>query len=129
MLKVMAIGRMVKDIEIRMTTTGKSVGSFTLAVNRKFKQEGQPDADFINCVAWGQVADLINKYVHKGNQVGIEGRLQTRSYEHEGIKRHISEVIVEGVTLLGSKQNNQDSDLQADNTQELVNDLNEDLPF
>lgn len=104
---VTLVGRLTKDIEIRKTNSGKSNASFSLAVNRRFKQEGQPDADFINCVAWGSVADALSKYTSKGSLIGITGRIQTRSYESNGKKVYVTEVIVNEVTFLESKKQDQ----------------------
>ena len=77
---VVLVGRLTRDPELRKTQTGKSVLSFSCAVNRKFKTETQT-ADFINCVAWNQTADFLARYATKGALVGIEGRIQTRNYE------------------------------------------------
>lgn len=101
---VTLVGRLTKDIEIRKTNSGKSNTSFNLAVNRRFKQEGQPDADFINCVAWNSVADALSKYTSKGSLIGITGRIQTRSYESNGKKVYVTEVIVNEVTFLEPKK-------------------------
>lgn len=104
---VTLVGRLTKDIEIRKTNSGKSNTSFNLAVNRRFKQQGQPDADFISCVAWGNVADLLAKYTSKGSLIGVEGRIQTRSYESSGRTVYVTEVVVENVTFLESKKKEQ----------------------
>lgn len=101
------VGRLTKDIEIRKTNSGKSNTSFNLAVNRRFKQEGQPDADFISCVAWGSVADLLAKYTSKGSLIGITGRIQTRNYESNNRTVYVTEVVVENVTFLEPKKKEQ----------------------
>ncbi|WP_300937573.1 single-stranded DNA-binding protein [Faecalibaculum rodentium] len=99
-------GRMTKDIELRTTQSGKTVANFTLAVNRRFKSQGQPDADFFRCQAWGKTAEVLHQYTHKGSQIGITGRLQNRSYENQqGQKVEITEVIVESMDLLDSRNN------------------------
>ena len=98
------VGRLTKDIEIRKTNSGKSNASFNLAVNRRFKQEGQPDADFISCVAWGSVADVLAKYTSKGSLIGVTGRIQTRSYESNGKKVYVTEVVCESVHLIEAKK-------------------------
>ena len=77
--RVVLVGRLTKDPVLRKTANGVSVTSFTLACTRRFKQEGQPDADFINTVAWNKTADIVQQYTHKGSLVGVEGRIQTRS--------------------------------------------------
>lgn len=104
---VILVGRLTKDIEIRQTTSGSKTTSFTLAVNRKNKQQGQPDADFINCVAWNKTAELMAQYLHKGSLIGVEGRIQTRNYENQqGQKVYITEVLVNMIQFLGSRNAN-----------------------
>lgn len=104
---VILIGRLTKDADLRSTQTGKSVANFTLAVNRKYKKEGQPEADFINCVAWNKTAELLGDYTGKGSQVGVEGNIQTRNYENnEGQRVYVTEVVVQSVTFLDSKKEN-----------------------
>ncbi|WP_300903737.1 single-stranded DNA-binding protein [Faecalibaculum rodentium] len=99
-------GRMTKDIELRTTQSGKTVANFTLAVNRRFKSQGQPDADFFRCQAWGKTAEVLHQYTHKGSQIGVTGRLQNRSYENQqGQNVEITEVIVESMDLLDSRNN------------------------
>ena len=95
MNKCILIGRLVADPEIRQTQSGKSVATYRLAVDRQFKQEGQPEADFITCVAWGNQAEFANKYLSKGTKIALEGRIQTRTYDKDGEKRYAFEVIVE----------------------------------
>ena len=93
---VVLTGRITKDIELRRTTSGKTCTSFTLAVNRN-KQE----TDFINCVAWDKVAELLERYTHKGSQIGVEGRIQTRNYDDKnGKKVHVTEVLVNSISFL-----------------------------
>ena len=84
MNKVIIIGRNTKDIELRQTTSGTSAIEFSIAVNRAFKNaKGESEVDFFNCVAFSKLAETISRYVKKGDQVGIEGRLQTRSYTNK----------------------------------------------
>lgn len=106
MNRVTLIGRITKDIELKTTTTGKSVATFTLAVNRDYKNaNGEYDADFINCVAYGQQAETISKYVHKGDRFGVDGKLNTRNYEkQDGSKVFVTEVIVNSFEFLESKK-------------------------
>lgn len=104
MNKVILKGRLARDIEMRTTTTGKSVGTFSIAVDRRYKQDGQPDADFIPCVAWGKTAEVMVQYLVKGRETLLEGRMQVRSYEDSnGNKRYVTEVIVENFEFCGSK--------------------------
>lgn len=105
MNKVILIGRLTKDPELRQTTNGTSTTSFTLAVNRNFtNQSGEREADFINCVAWRKQAENVAKYVTKGSQVAVEGRIQVRTYDDPNGKRNwITEIICDNVTFLDSK--------------------------
>lgn len=100
MNKVVLIGRVTKQIELRRTQSGKAVATFSLAVDNHRKDDG---ADFPSCVAWGNVAELMNTYVKKGHKVGITGRLQTRTYESKGQKHFVTEVVVEEVEFLEKK--------------------------
>ena len=114
MNKVLLVGRLTKDPEVRTMTSGNSVANFSIAVNRNFKnKDGQVEADFINIVVFGRQVESISKYVFKGSQVGIEGRMQTRSYDaQDGSKRYVTEVIADNVEFLGSK-NNSDREVNA----------------
>ena len=102
--RVVLVGRLTKDPVLRKTGAGKSVVSFTTACDRKVKAKGQPTADFINCIAWNKVADLMAQYLHKGSLVGVEGRIQTRSYDDQSGKRvYVTEVVADSVQFLESK--------------------------
>lgn len=104
MNKVILVGRLARDPELRTTNTGKSVATFSLAVDRRFKQEGQPTADFFNIVAWGRQAEVICQYLGKGRQIALTGRLQSRSYDaQDGSKRYVTEVVLEEFDFIGSK--------------------------
>ncbi|MEJ6399978.1 single-stranded DNA-binding protein [Nicoliella lavandulae] len=98
-------GRLTRDVELRYTQSGRAVGSFTLAVDRRFKNgNGDREADFINCVIWGKSAENFANYVHKGNLVGIDGRIQTRNYENnQGTRVYVTEVVVENFSFLESR--------------------------
>lgn len=111
---VVLTGRITKDVELRRTTSGKTCTSFTLAVNRN-KQE----TDFINCVAWNQVAELLERYTRKGFQIGVEGRIQTRNYDdRNGKKVYITEVLVNSISFLDKlEQNTSDLNKGVTNTQ------------
>ena len=106
MNKTILIGRITKDVELRRTNSGKAVASFTLAVNKDYKNEqGGYDADFIDCVAFEQRAETISKYVHKGDRFGVVGNLTTRSYENnDGKKVKVTEVKVTEFEFLESKK-------------------------
>lgn len=106
--RVVLIGRLTRSLELRKTKSGVSTTNFTLAVNRRIQSQGQPDADFINCVAWNKVADTIYNNLHKGSLIGIEGRLQTRSYkDHQNQNVYVTEVVCENLTFLEPKRNGQ----------------------
>ena len=132
MNKVVLIGRVTKDIELKTTQSGKSVASFTLAVNKDFKNaDGNYDADFINCVAFGQQAETISKYVHKGDKFGVTGKLNTRTYEKNGSKVYVTEVNVDGFEFLESKKDKPSTDIEQDDAGDDFTEISgdEDLPF
>ena len=103
MNKVMLIGRIVRDPEIRAAGS-TTVAKYTLAVDRKYKKDGEPTADFINCIAFGKLADFAEKYLTKGTKVATEGRIQTGSYTNkDGNKVYTTDVIVESTEFCESK--------------------------
>ncbi|MEG1448133.1 MAG: single-stranded DNA-binding protein [Oscillospiraceae bacterium] len=107
--KVILVGRLTSDPEVKQTQSGLAVVSFAVACNRQYEQNGERKADFINCVAWRKTAEFIGKYFKKGNSIGIEGSIQTRKYQDkDGNKRIAVEVLVEKVSFVES--NNQKSD-------------------
>lgn len=112
MNKAMLVGRLTRDPELRHTTTGRAVCQITVAINRPFSsQDGQREADFINVVVWDKSAENVAKYVHKGSQVSVEGRIQTRSYDNtEGKKVYVTEVIAQSVQFLDSKSSTPSQD-------------------
>ena len=100
--RVILIGRLTKDIEIKKTNSGLSVTSFTVAVNRRTSNGNE--ADFINCTAWRNTADFLGKYASKGNLVSVEGRIQTRNYQNnEGRTVYVTEVVCDSAQLLESR--------------------------
>lgn len=103
--KAVLVGRLTRDADLRYTNSGTPVASFTVAVDRNFtNQQGEREADFINCVVWGKSAENFANYTHKGSLVGIEGRIQTRSYENQqGNRVYVTEVVTENFSLLESK--------------------------
>lgn len=99
------IGRLCSDVELRHTQNGTAVASYRLAVNRDYKSDGQPDADFISCVCWGKTAEFAEKYLQKGTKIAVEGRISTRSYEdNDGKKRTVVEITVERHEFCESKK-------------------------
>lgn len=126
MNQVCLLGRITKDLEVKPTTSS-AVVNFTLAVNRSFKREGQPEVDFIGCVAWGKTAEFMGKYMGKGKQIGVTGELQVRTWDdNEGKKHYVTEVLVKNVYFADSKQQSEDK-IEFDPTKFSQDDL--DLPF
>ena len=143
--RVILIGRLTKDPELKYTSSGTAVGTFSLAVNRQFTNaNGNREADFINCVIWRKSAENFANFTHKGSLVGIDGRLQTRNYENQkGQRIYVTEVVVDDFSLLekrasdnqnanqtqtGSNQTHKSADSVANNGQAIdIND--DDLPF
>lgn len=103
--RVILVGRLTKDIEVKKTQSGLSVTSFTIAVNRRQARDSQErQADFINCVAWRGTADFLGQYAKKGSLMGIEGRIQTRNYDGQDGKRvYVTEVLCDNCQLLESR--------------------------
>lgn len=103
--RVVLVGRLTRDPDLRYTANGAAVGSFTIAVNRQFtNSQGEREADFINCVIWRKAAENFANFTHKGSLVGIDGRIQTRNYENQqGQRVYVTEVVVENFSLLESK--------------------------
>lgn len=128
------VGRLTADPSLRYTPSGVAVTTFTLAVNRQFSNnEGEREADFINIVAWRQLAELCANYLKKGSQAGLEGRLQTRSYDNkEGKRVFVVEVVADNVQFLSTnnfekQQPNQSQDPFSDSKTIDISD--DDLPF
>lgn len=107
--RVVLVGRLTKDPEYRVTPSGVQVATFTLAINRTFtNQQGEREADFINCVVFRRPAENVNNYLSKGSLAGVEGRLQSRSYENqEGRRVYVTEVVCDSVQFLEPKGANQ----------------------
>ena len=103
---VVLVGRLTKDVDLRYTSTGTAVGTFSLAVNRQFtNQAGEREADFINCVIWRKSAENFANFTRKGALVGITGRIQTRNYEgNDGKRVYVTEIVADNFTLLEPKQ-------------------------
>lgn len=139
MNKVNLIGRLTKDIELRYTNSQMAIGRFTLAIDRKMSKEkrqeaernNQPTADFIGCIVFGKAAETLSNYVGKGNQLGVEGHIQTGSYENkEGRRIYTTDVIVDGFTFIDSRnRNGGDSEVQDQNYDGFFPVNNDDIPF
>jgi single-strand DNA-binding protein len=124
--KVILAGRLTSDVELKQTTTGVSVCSFTLAVNRKFSANGQQQTDFIQCQAWRQTAEFISKYFKKGSALCISGSIQTRSWtDSNNQKRYATEVVADEAMFVDGKNDSQGADVP--NYEEMNAD--DDCPF
>lgn len=123
------VGRMTRDAELRYTPQNQAVATFTLAVNRNFKnQSGEREADFINCVIWNQQAENLANWAKKGSLIGIIGRIQTRNYENQqGQRGYVTEVVADNFQLLESRnQQNSEKPFGNSNPMDIQDD---DLPF
>lgn len=111
---VVLVGRMTRDAELRYTPQNKAVATFTLAVNRNFKnQNGEREADFINCILWNQPAENLANWAKKGTLIGITGRIQTRNYENQqGQRVYVTEVMANNFQMLESRKDQQDGQSQ-----------------
>lgn len=124
MNKFIGLGRLTKDPELRSTQSGLKVASFTLAINRNFKnKEGKYDADFLNCQVFDKRAEFIEKYFKKGNMMAITARAQTRNYDDsDGKKRFVTEFIVEEVYFAGSNEKKNDTSVEVEVPQNYTSD-------
>ena len=142
--RVVLVGRLTRDPELRKTQSGTSVCSFTMAVGRRASTQGQPDADFINCVAFGRTAEFAEKYLKQGTKMVVSGRIQTGSYTNrDGVKVYTTEVVIEEQDFAESKaaaaQNSsmgvpqpsapQPSAAASDGFMNIPDGLEEELPF
>ena len=111
------MGRLVADPELRSSTNGTSVTSFTVAVERSYKQGDERQADFIDVVAWKQTAEFITKYFRKGSMIAIQGTIQTRTYEdRNGNKRKAVEIVAQTVSFCGEKAERNSTTAERENT-------------
>ena len=129
MNKVILIGRLARDPEMRTTPSGVATTSFTIAVQRNYANaQGDREADFISCVAWRKQAENIAKYCSKGSQVAVEGRIQTRNYDaQDGTKRYVTEVIADNVSFLGGRSTSSESSSYAANNYNNVSNTNDSM--
>lgn len=124
--KVFLIGRLTRDPEMRYTQAGNAFTTFTLAVDRRKDKNGNKQADFIPCVAWNKLAEIIGNNLSKGRRIGVEGRLQTRNYEKDGEKRFAFDVVVDEMEFLDSKQGGGNSQGDWQGKQDITD---EEIPF
>lgn len=144
MNKVILMGRLTKDIEMRQTPNGVSLARFSIAVTRRFKNSnGEYDADFINCIAWRKTGEFIARYFQKGSMIAVVGSIQSRSWDgNDGKKQYATEVIVDEAYFTGSKSGSGTKGNDTDFSDSSIDDLNsqygddfatigdeEDLPF
>lgn len=137
MNKVILIGRLTKDPDVRYSQGNEpiAVARYSLAVNRRFKKQGEQEADFINCVAFGKAAEFVEKFLKKGMQISIAGRIQTGSYtDKNGKKVYTTDVVVEEHYFTESKKDSQSSNNTASDSTEAFYPIDEniddsDLPF
>ena len=137
MNKVILIGRLTRDVEMRHSASNDTaIARYTLAVNRPFKREGEPEADFLPCVAFNKTAEFAEKYLAKGIRVAIEGRIQTGSYTNSEAKKvYVSEIVVERQEFLEKKIRNSqpEANAAANNSgnafMDIPDGIDEELPF
>lgn len=117
-------GRLTKECDLKYTQNGNAVASFTLAVNKAYKRDGEPDADFIKCVVWNKTAEALANYTRKGSLIGVTGSIQTRNYENQqGQRIYVTEVLAQKLAFLetqkngsGDTQSNQQTNTHNDNS-------------
>ena len=127
-------GRLSKDVELRTTTSGTQVASFSVAVQRRFAKEGEErQADFFNVTAWGKTGEFVQKYFKKGQEIYIQGRLENRSWDDDqGMKHYATDIIAEQVEFCGSKQTEGEPEKQSvinDVPMNVVDNSSDELPF
>ncbi|MCO1601445.1 MULTISPECIES: single-stranded DNA-binding protein [Desulfosporosinus] len=131
--RVVLIGRLTKDPELRYTPTGVAVANFTLAIDRNYKNaQGERDTDFINCVVYRQLAELCANYLAKGKLAAVDGRIQVRSYTgQDGQKRWVTEVIAEDVRFLSPKDGGSTESKSSGGNSSFGHEVNldDDIPF
>lgn len=129
--RVALTGRLTKDIDLKQTQSGTAVTQFTLAVSRQYKAKGQErQADFIECVAWRKTAEVLANYTHKGSLIGVDGRIQTRSYENrDGQRVYVTEVVIDNLSFLDSRNSEQGNQSQPAQNQQAGKNSQQSDPF
>lgn len=132
MNRVILIGRLTKDPEIR-TSGNYTIASFSIAVDRKFKRDGEPEADFFNCTAFNKTAEFIEKYCKKGTKMVVEGRIQNDNYEKDGVKHYSVKIMVDSLEFAESKSASSTpstkAEITGDEFVDAASELTEELPF
>lgn len=133
MNRAVLVGRLTRDPELRYTQSGVAVANFTLAVNRRFAREGEQQADFIPVVVWQKAAENVAKYLSKGRQVAVDGRIQTSSYDNkDGQRVYKTEIVADQVEFLGSKgdsEGQRDTDYSDSDRDSFGGDFDDEIPF
>ena len=124
---IILMGRLTRDPELRKSSNDTSITNFTLAIDRKYKRDGEPSADFFNCTAFGKTAEFVEKYLKKGTKILIEGHLQNDTYEKDGQKKTVTKILIDSCEFAESKSASQGNDTPAPKTQEEM--LQDELPF
>jgi single-strand DNA-binding protein len=131
--KAFLIGNLTRDPELRYTPSGIPVARFAIAINRLAAKGGQNEVDFINIVAWRRLAEICGEFLKKGRPVFIEGRLQIRSYEKDGVQKTISEVVADGMQMLGKREDSaarsNDTSAPTPSAPEVAAEGTEEIPF
>lgn len=123
--KVIMMGRLTRDPEVRYSNDNKAVANFTLAVDRRFKRDGDPDADFFFCTAFGKTAEFAEKYLKKGTKIVLDGHLQNDTYEKDGQKKTTTKIMVDSCEFAESKSQSNDTAPK----QQTEADIMDELPF
>lgn len=123
------MGRLVKDVEIRYAQNGTAIAKFTIAVDRRFKREGQPDADFFKCTSFGKQAEFVEKYFKKGSRILLEGELQNNNYEKDGQTVYDNQILVNNVEFCESKNNSGNTTTTNTDFVNIPEGVDEELPF
>ena len=128
---VIMMGRLTRDPEIRYTNSGKTIGFFSIAVERRFKSEGQPEADFFNCTTFGKQAEFVEKYLKKGTKIVLSGEIQNNNYKDKnGNQQYSVQIMVNELEFAESKKAQTENNAEADNGFINVPEgLEEELPF
>jgi len=130
MNKVILMGRLTKDPEVRYTNGGKTIGSFSIAVDRRFKSEGQPEADFFTCVTFGKQAEFVEKYLKKGTKILLGGQIQNNNYEKDGVKHYNTQIVVDEIEFAESKRSqDKEPSSKDDGFMAIPDDAGDELPF
>lgn len=130
MNKAILMGRLTKDPEVRYTNGGKTIGSFSIAVDRRFKSEGQPEADFFTCVTFGKQAEFVEKYLKKGTKILLSGQIQNNNYEKDGVKHYNTQIVVDEIEFAESKRSqSEEPSSKDDGFMAIPDDVGDELPF